>query len=99
MTVNVLYTVWCDGKRADGSGDCGAWITGDTAWEATRRRPGSGLDVRQEPQEPRPVSDARAGGGDMTPVHADELTPEDLDALVAGFDQLLDVDAGELVAA
>lgn len=33
MTVNVLYTVWCDGKQEDGS-DCGAWFTGDTAWEA-----------------------------------------------------------------
>lgn len=35
----------------------------------------------------------------MTPVDPTELTPEDLDALVAGFDQLLDVEAGELVAA
>jgi hypothetical protein len=34
MTATVLYTVWCNGKHEDGSGDCGAWITGDTAWEA-----------------------------------------------------------------
>lgn len=37
MTVNVLYTVWCDGKHEDSNGgiiDCGNWITGDTAWEA-----------------------------------------------------------------
>lgn len=33
MTVNVLYTVWCDGKREDGS-NCGEWLTGETAWEA-----------------------------------------------------------------
>lgn len=32
MTVNVLYTVWCDGKTEHG--DCGEWITADTAWEA-----------------------------------------------------------------
>lgn len=33
MTVNVLYTVWCDNERLGGD-YCGAWITGDTAWEA-----------------------------------------------------------------
>lgn len=33
MTVNVLYTVWCDGERENGN-PCGNWITGDTAWEA-----------------------------------------------------------------
>lgn len=35
----------------------------------------------------------------MTPVEVHELTSEQLDALVAGFDQLLDAEAGELVTA
>ena len=44
MTVNMLYTVWCNGKKdlrdpwtgevVSTGQDCGEWITGDTAWEA-----------------------------------------------------------------
>lgn len=35
----------------------------------------------------------------MTPLDVRELTAEDLDALVAGLDRLLDPEAGELVVA
>ena len=36
MTVNVLYTVWCDGWLEHGD-PCGNCVTGDTAWEARDR--------------------------------------------------------------
>jgi hypothetical protein len=35
----------------------------------------------------------------MSSVHPEELTSEDLDALVAAFERMLDPDAGELVVA
>jgi hypothetical protein len=63
MTATGLVTIWCDGKRPDGT-DCGWHVVGDSAAEIRRDMRGGGWLV------------GLPGGRDLCPEHVDQRKTE-----------------------